>query len=96
MNIHGHGSIGASSTPLYVIDGIPSSARAIMAMNPNDIKNISVLKDASATSIYGSRAANGVIYVTTKEMVLSTKRRTSHSAHNLVSLHLLIRDYTII
>ena len=66
MNIHGHGSIGASSTPLYVIDGIPSSSRAIMAMNPNDIKNISVLKDASATSIYGSRAANGVIYVTTK------------------------------
>ena len=66
MNVHGKGSLGASSAPLYVIDGIPSSSRAIMAMNPNDIKSISVLKDASATSIYGSRAANGVIYVTTK------------------------------
>ena len=75
MNIHGKGSIGASSTPLYVIDGIPSSSRAIMAMNPNDIKNISVLKDASATSIYGSRAANGVIYVTTKNGSFNSKAR---------------------
>lgn len=66
MNIHGIGSLDASSTPLYVIDGIPSSSRTIMAMNPNDIKSITVLKDASATSIYGSRAANGVVYVTTK------------------------------
>jgi len=66
MNIHGIGSLGASSTPLYVVDGIPSSSRTVMAMNPNDIKSVSVLKDASATSIYGSRAANGVVYVTTK------------------------------
>lgn len=66
MNIHGIGSLGAGSSPLYVIDGIPSSSRTIMALNPNDIKSISVLKDASATSIYGARAANGVIYVTTK------------------------------
>ena len=79
MNIHGKGSIGASSTPLYVIDGIPSSSRAIMAMNPNDIKNISVLKDASATSIYGSRAL----------------RLVSHSVHSSVSLLLPIRDSTI-
>ena len=66
MRLHGVGSLGASSTPLYVVDGIPSSSRAVMAMNPNDIKTVSVLKDASATSIYGSRAANGVIYITTK------------------------------
>ncbi len=66
MTLHGVGSLGASSTPLYILDGIPTTARAIMAMNPNDIESISVLKDASATSIYGSRAANGVIYVTTK------------------------------
>ncbi len=81
MNIHGQGSISASSAPLYVIDGIPSSSRAIMAMNPNDIKSISVLKDASATSIYGSRAANGVIYVTTKSgtMVRSAARITFRS-----------------
>ncbi len=66
MTLHGVGSLGASSTPLYIVDGIPSTSRAIMGMNPNDIESISVLKDASATSIYGSRAANGVIYVTTK------------------------------
>ena len=66
MKLHGTGSLGSSSSPLFVIDGIPSSSRAIQAMNPNDILSISVLKDASATSIYGSRAANGVVYVTTK------------------------------
>ena len=66
MTLHGVGSLGAGYEPLYVIDGIPSESRAIMAMNPNDIESISVLKDAAATSIYGSRAANGVIYVTTK------------------------------
>ena len=66
INIHGIGSLGASSTPLYVIDGIPSTSTAVMAMNPNDIKSVTVLKDASSTSIYGSQAANGVIYVTTK------------------------------
>ena len=66
MTLHGVGSLGASSTPLFIIDGIPSSSRSIMAMNPNDIKAISILKDASATSIYGARAANGVVFVTTK------------------------------
>ena len=66
MQLHGVGSLDASSTPLYVIDGIPSSARSIMALNPNDIESVSVLKDASATSIYGSRAANGVVYISTK------------------------------
>ncbi len=66
MTLHGVGSLGTSSAPLYVIDGIPSSSRAIMAMNPNDIESVSVLKDASATSIYGSRASNGVVYITTK------------------------------
>lgn len=67
MSLHGIGSLTSGSTPLYVIDGIPSSSRAIMAMNPNDIESVSVLKDASATSIYGSRASNGVIYITTKQ-----------------------------
>ena len=66
ITIHGVGSLGSSSTPLYVVDGIPTVSRTVMAMNPNDIQSISVLKDASATSIYGSRAANGVIYITTK------------------------------
>ena len=66
MQLHGMGSLGSSTAPLYVIDGIPSSSRTIMAMNSNDILSISILKDASATSIYGARAANGVVYVVTK------------------------------
>ncbi len=66
MQLHGMGSLGSSTAPLYIIDGVQASSGAVMAMNPNDIASISILKDASATSIYGSRAANGVVYVTTK------------------------------
>ena len=66
MQLHGVGSLGSSTAPLYIIDGVQASSGAVMAMNPNDIASISILKDASATSIYGSRAANGVVYVTTK------------------------------
>lgn len=66
MQLHGMGSLSSSSTPLYIIDGVPSSSRTIMAMNPNDILTVSILKDAAATSIYGSRAANGVVVITTK------------------------------
>ena len=73
MTLHGVGSLGSSSTPLYIIDGVTASARSIQAMNPNDILSISVLKDASATSIYGSRAANGVVYITTKSGAYNSK-----------------------
>lgn len=73
MTLHGVGSLSSGTAPLFVIDGIPSSSRTIMAMNPNDIVSVSVLKDASATSIYGSRAANGVVYVTTRAGSYDTK-----------------------
>ena len=63
--IRGHRSFTASNDPLYVIDGIPTSTR-IEDINASDIESIEVLKDASATAIYGSRAANGVILITTK------------------------------
>lgn len=66
VQIHGDGSLGASGSPLYVIDGMPVSAGTVLAMNPSDFESVSVLKDASATSIYGARAANGVIFITTK------------------------------
>ncbi len=66
MTLHGTGSLSADASPLYIIDGIQASARAIQAMNPNDILSITILKDASATSIYGSRAANGVVVITTR------------------------------
>lgn len=65
--IRGSRSINASNSPLYVVDGIPFSAGGIEAINPNDIESIDILKDASATAIYGFRGANGVVLVTTKK-----------------------------
>jgi TonB-linked SusC/RagA family outer membrane protein len=67
IRLHGIGSLGANSTPLFVLDGFPIDAGSVQALNPNDFENITLLKDASATSIYGSRAANGVVYITTKK-----------------------------
>ncbi|UKT64238.1 SusC/RagA family TonB-linked outer membrane protein [Pedobacter mucosus] len=64
--IRGTRSLTASNSPLYVVDGIPLQAGGIEAINPNDIESIDILKDASATAIYGSRGANGVIIVNTK------------------------------
>lgn len=72
--IRGLNSITASNTPLVVVDGIPGGA--IDDVNPNDIKSIEILKDAASTSIYGSRATNGVILITTKSGV---KGKTSVS-----------------
>ncbi len=65
INIRGVSSIGGSNEPLFVIDGIPSSG-GLGDLNPADIEKIDVLKDASATAIYGSRGAKGVVIVTTK------------------------------
>lgn len=77
IRLRGIGSINASSSPLWVIDGMiatqgdltsnNTTANALSSLNPDDIESISVLKDAASTSIYGSRAANGVILVTTKK-----------------------------
>lgn len=66
MRLRGIGSINSSSEPLFILDGAPISSGAFSAINPNDIENLTILKDASSTSIYGSRAANGVIVITTK------------------------------
>lgn len=68
IRIRGARSLTASSDPLYVVDGVPLlSGAAIETLNPRDIESIDILKDASATAIYGSRGANGVIIVTTKQ-----------------------------
>lgn len=66
IRVRGSGSISASSSPLYVVDGYPLGEQNLNSINPNDIESIEVLKDASASAIYGSRAANGVVLVTTK------------------------------
>ncbi len=73
IRIRGGASLNASNDPLIVIDGLPilnvenkASTSVLAALNPNDIESFTVLKDASATAIYGSRASNGVIIITTK------------------------------
>jgi TonB-linked SusC/RagA family outer membrane protein len=66
VRVRGTGSIGAGSEPLYVVDGFPGVTN-LNAINPNDIQSIEVLKDASAAAIYGSRGANGVVIITTKQ-----------------------------
>ena len=67
ITIRGQRSIGASSAPLYVVDGMIIQNGGIENLNPQDIESIEVLKDASATAIYGARGANGVVLVTTKK-----------------------------
>ena len=66
IRIRGIGSINSSAKPLYVVDGMPYDGN-ISAINPADIESVNVLKDAASTSLYGSRAANGVIIITTKK-----------------------------
>ncbi|RKR09153.1 TonB-linked SusC/RagA family outer membrane protein [Flavobacterium sp. 90] len=65
IRIRGFSSVNGSNTPLYVVDGVPF-AGDISNINSNDIESLTVLKDASSTSLYGSKAANGVIIITTK------------------------------
>ncbi len=65
VKVRGLGSL-SNSEPLYVIDGLPTDGSAINLINPSDIQTIDVLKDASATAIYGARGANGVVIITTK------------------------------
>ncbi len=66
VRIRGGNSLNAGNEPLYVIDGFPVYNTGGTDFNPNDIESIEILKDASATSIYGSRGANGVVIITTK------------------------------
>ncbi|MGN0058127.1 MAG: SusC/RagA family TonB-linked outer membrane protein, partial [Phocaeicola plebeius] len=67
IRIRGIGSFSASSAPLYVVDGMPYDEASVNAINPADIENLSILKDAASAALYGSRAANGVVMITTKK-----------------------------
>ncbi len=78
VRIRGTSSISASSQPLYVVDGIPLTTASqsdinseptnpLIDINPNDIESVEILKDAAASAIYGARAANGVVLITTKK-----------------------------
>lgn len=86
IRIRGGSSLAASNEPLYVVDGVPLEGGGVSGMrnplntiNPNDIASISILKDASATAIYGSRASNGVVIITTKK---GTEGQSLTAAYN--------------
>lgn len=66
IRIRGFGSVNASNDPLYVVDNVPYDG-GLANLNAEDVETITVLKDASTTALYGSRAANGVIMITTKK-----------------------------
>jgi len=86
VNIRGINTINGSNQPLYVLDGLQidgSNQNVIATINPSDIESIEVLKDASATAIYGSKASNGVILITTKRGKKGTQRVSFQSYYGL-------------
>lgn len=80
VRIRGIGSFNSSQDPLYVVDGVPTT-RALNSLNTNDIESMQVLKDAASASIYGSRASNGVIIITTKRGKKADKVKVDFSAN---------------
>lgn len=93
IRIRGGASLTASNNPLYVIDGIPLSGEGISGsssqlsmINPSDIESFTVLKDANATAIYGSRASNGVILITTKKGVGSIPKFTFNTNNSYATV----------
>lgn len=92
IRIRGGSSLNANNDPLIVIDGVPvdnnsisGSPNPLSMINPNDIETMTVLKDASATAIYGSRASNGVILITTKKGVKGDRIRFNFSSQESLS-----------
>ena len=91
IRIRGIGSINASSAPLYVVDGVPFDG-SINSINPEDIASLTVLKDAASAALYGSRGANGVIIITTKQGHTDSKTTVSINA-SFGGSNRAIRDY---
>ena len=91
IRIRGIGSINASSAPLYVVDGVPFDG-SINSINPEDIASLTVLKDAASAALYGSRGANGVIIITTKQGQTDSKTTVSIKA-SFGGSNRAIRDY---
>ena len=92
IRIRGGSSLNASNDPLIIIDGVPisnsnisGSSNVLSFINPNDIETFTVLKDASSTAIYGSRASNGVILITTKKGKVGSPMRITYDGNSSVS-----------
>ena len=86
VRIRGVGSINSSQDPLFIIDGVPTTM-SLNSLNTNDIESMQVLKDAASASIYGSRAANGVIIITTKQGKKGGKLKVDFSANLTASFY---------
>ena len=86
LRLRGESSLNLSTAPLYILDGIPVSSGVFNSINPQDIESISVLKDASSTAIYGSRAANGVIFISTKKGRLGDRPSISFRVQTGISM----------
>ncbi len=91
IRIRGIGSINASSAPLYVVDGVPFDG-SVNAINPDDIASMTVLKDAASAALYGSRGANGVIIITTKQGQTDSKTTVNVKA-SFGGSNRAVRDY---
>lgn len=94
IRIRGGSSLNASNDPLIVVDGVPidnsgtsGTGNALSFINPNDVESFTILKDASATAIYGSRASNGVIIITTKKGVSGKKMELSYNGQASVGVN---------
>lgn len=96
VRIRGASSIASSNDPLYVVDGVPvgEGNYAIAYLSPNDIESMSILKDASSAAIYGSRAANGVVLITTKQGKMSKGPQINFSAY--VGLSNVTKTYDVL
>ena len=88
VTVRGIGSVSGGSSPLYVVDGIPSEKYP--NLNPNDIESMEVLKDASAAAIYGSRANAGVVLITTKSCNPLSQNSNQHMMVYVVKTALYI------
>ena len=89
--IRGLGSLGASSNPLYVVDGFPVGTSIGQNLNPDDIATITVLKDAVSTAIYGARGANGVILITTKKAEAGKTTLSVNAKYGIQNLPVSLR-----
>lgn len=96
IRVRGASSIASSNDPLYVVDGVPvgTGSYAIAYLSPQDIESMQILKDASSAAIYGSRAANGVVLITTKQGKKSKGAQVNFSAY--VGLQDVRRSYEVL
>lgn len=94
LRVRGATSLEGSNEPLYVVDGVPIEQADMIAINPSDIQSMDILKDASAAAIYGSRAANGVVIITTKRGRISEKPQLS--LHHYTSIDKEINNFSLL